>query len=176
VFFVRCLEVRCDQTEGVFIRGEKLKHTHLSHNQLCLQATDEDAWFQAFDARELRTALFWVITQRLVVISYRRFGTTFGSHLQASRISSTDDGILGRSYIIRKFFRRYSEDWLGNKQRKKYVCFSIKIMENKVTVDRLVRPWRLLTVFQEIYSILHGAESFLQNLTFSQLVKKYSRL
>jgi hypothetical protein len=29
-----------------------------------------------------RTALFWVITQRVVVFSYRRFGTTYRSHLQ----------------------------------------------------------------------------------------------
>ena len=29
--------------------------------------------------RNLRTALFWVITQRLMVITYRRFGTTFGT-------------------------------------------------------------------------------------------------
>jgi hypothetical protein len=35
-----------------------------------------------------RTALFWVITQRVVVISYRRFGTTYRSRLQVSRISS----------------------------------------------------------------------------------------
>jgi hypothetical protein len=27
------------------------------------------------------TALFWVITQRVVVINYRRFGTTYRSHL-----------------------------------------------------------------------------------------------
>jgi hypothetical protein len=33
-----------------------------------------------------RTALFWVATQRVVVISYRRFGTNFRSHPQGSRI------------------------------------------------------------------------------------------
>ena len=33
----------------------------------------------------MRTALFWVITQRIVVISYRRFGTTHWSHFQCSR-------------------------------------------------------------------------------------------
>ena len=32
------------------------------------------------------TALFWVIKQRVVVISYRRFRTTYRSHLQGSRI------------------------------------------------------------------------------------------
>jgi len=31
-------------------------------------------------------ALFWFITQRLVVISYRRFGTTYRSHLKGSGI------------------------------------------------------------------------------------------
>jgi hypothetical protein len=30
----------------------------------------------------LRTSLFWVITQRVEVISYRRFGTTYWSYLQ----------------------------------------------------------------------------------------------
>jgi hypothetical protein len=30
----------------------------------------------------LRTALFWVITQRVVVISYRRFGKIYPSYLQ----------------------------------------------------------------------------------------------
>ena len=34
------------------------------------------AWFQASAAKSMSTALFWVVTQRVVVISYRRFGTT----------------------------------------------------------------------------------------------------
>ena len=32
------------------------------------------------------TALLWIITQQVVVISYRRFGTTCRFHLQSSRI------------------------------------------------------------------------------------------
>jgi len=32
----------------------------------------------------LRNALFWVITQRVVVISYRRFRTIYRSHFQGS--------------------------------------------------------------------------------------------
>jgi hypothetical protein len=32
------------------------------------------------------TALFWVITQRVVAISNRRFGTTYRSHRQGSGI------------------------------------------------------------------------------------------
>jgi len=34
----------------------------------------------------MRTTLFWVITQREVVIPYRRFGTTYRSRIQESRI------------------------------------------------------------------------------------------
>ena len=30
----------------------------------------------------MRTALFWAITQRVVVISYRRFGTTYRLHYE----------------------------------------------------------------------------------------------
>jgi len=32
--------------------------------------------------RMLRTALYWVVTQRVMVISYRCFGTTYRSHPQ----------------------------------------------------------------------------------------------
>jgi len=39
------------------------------------------AWFHASSAKQNSTALFWVITQRVVVISYRRFGTTYRSHI-----------------------------------------------------------------------------------------------
>jgi hypothetical protein len=34
----------------------------------------------------LRSALFWDITRRRVVIVYRRFGTSYRSHLQGSRV------------------------------------------------------------------------------------------
>jgi hypothetical protein len=33
----------------------------------------------------IRSAIFWDITQRRVIILYRRFGTTYRSHLQGSR-------------------------------------------------------------------------------------------
>ena len=35
------------------------------------------AWFQTSASKLLRTALFGVVTQRVVVISYRRFGETY---------------------------------------------------------------------------------------------------
>jgi len=41
----------------------------------------------------LGTTLFWVITQRVTVISYRRFGSTFPSNPEGSRIQKkTEDG------------------------------------------------------------------------------------
>ena len=43
-------------------------------------------WFQASTAILMRSALFWDIARRCVVIAYRRFGTTYRSHLQGSRV------------------------------------------------------------------------------------------
>ena len=39
-----------------------------------------------------RTAVFWVITQRVVVISYRRFRTTYRSNLEGVNVSRTPTG------------------------------------------------------------------------------------
>ena len=41
--------------------------------------------FQTSTAMQMRSALFWGITQWRVVIPYRRFRTTYRSHLQGSR-------------------------------------------------------------------------------------------
>jgi hypothetical protein len=57
--------------------------------------TERDAicmWFQAFAAMWIRSALFWNVTQRSMVISYRRVRTTDRSHLQGSRILGLEDG------------------------------------------------------------------------------------
>jgi len=52
----------------------------------------------------MRTALFWAITQCVVVIPSRRFGTTYRSHLQGSRIGwvvpKRRDGITTTRCII----------------------------------------------------------------------------
>jgi hypothetical protein len=40
------------------------------------------AWFQASSAKWLRTALFWVITERAVVMSHRSFGQCIGLILE----------------------------------------------------------------------------------------------
>ena len=44
------------------------------------------AWFPASAEKQMRTALFWGITQPVVVIPYPRFGTNYLSHLHGSRI------------------------------------------------------------------------------------------
>jgi len=42
--------------------------------------------------QKVKTALFWVITQQVVVIPYRRFGTTYRSHPQGSRNQKSRTG------------------------------------------------------------------------------------
>jgi hypothetical protein len=44
------------------------------------------AWFQASAAKWMRTALFWAITQRVVLSPYRHFGSIYQSQLQGSRV------------------------------------------------------------------------------------------
>jgi hypothetical protein len=41
----------------------------------------------------MRSALFWDITRRRVVIVYRRFGTTYRTHLHGSRVR------VGNNYL-----------------------------------------------------------------------------
>jgi len=47
----------------------------------------------------LRTAFFWVITQRVVVISYRSFGIAYGSYPQGSRLLIPEDWRRVLSYF-----------------------------------------------------------------------------
>jgi len=51
-------------------------HTH-THTKV--------TWFQASATILMRSALFWYVTRRSVVIQYRRFGTTHQPHLQGPR-------------------------------------------------------------------------------------------
>jgi hypothetical protein len=48
----------------------------------------------------IRSALFWGITRRRVVILYRRFGTTYRSHLQASRSPRYPSWTSGRFKML----------------------------------------------------------------------------
>ena len=59
----------------------------------------------------MRFALYWVITQRIVVIPYRRFGTTCPSHLQGSgdfHFFTLEDGADRLSRNIRKELPQYA--------------------------------------------------------------------
>jgi len=48
----------------------------------------------------IRFALLWDFTQRRAVILYRRFGTTYRSHLQVSRNQAS---CLERGWVIRQW-------------------------------------------------------------------------
>ena len=47
----------------------------------------------------MRTALFWVITQRVVVISYRRFGTTYRSQTSSNFTQDPVYGSIEMSWV-----------------------------------------------------------------------------
>ena len=57
--------------------------TYMAHTRKAY--TQSYSRFQASTTKYMKTALFWAITQREVVISHRRFGTTCRSHLQGPR-------------------------------------------------------------------------------------------
>jgi len=69
----------------------------------------------------IRTALFWVITQRVVIILYRRFGTTYQSHLQGFIRTALFRVITQRVVVIpyRRFGFHYS---LRNNPEKRSPC------------------------------------------------------
>ena len=63
-------------------------------------------WFQVSGTKRVRTAFFWVVTQPAVVISYRRFGTTFRCHLQGLIVEKkahnpNTEFIQGRVWAVR---------------------------------------------------------------------------
>jgi hypothetical protein len=58
----------------------------------------------------MRTALFWVITQRVVVIPYQRFGTTYRFYLQGSRIQTRAISMLSKrlDFMVCSWTLKYS--------------------------------------------------------------------
>jgi hypothetical protein len=52
--------------------------------------TETWSWFQSYVAMLMRSALFWGITRRRVIIVYRRFGTTYRYHLHGSHLSKPE--------------------------------------------------------------------------------------
>ena len=59
----------------------------------------------------MKTPLFWVITQRVVIIPYRRFGTTCRSHLQQPR---QDLCVVVSSWNVMAHGDAREEKWRGN--------------------------------------------------------------
>ena len=55
---------------------------------------DEYAWLQVSPAKLKKSALFWDITQRWVVIPYRRFRITYQSHIQGSRTARVSSKLM----------------------------------------------------------------------------------
>jgi hypothetical protein len=82
------------------------------------------AWFLASAATEMRTALFWVNRQRVVIISYRSFGTTYRSHLQGSR-GILDPGRWGLSSD--KFLPTFRDNLLVSSSKVKRDSWSLKM-------------------------------------------------
>jgi hypothetical protein len=66
---------------AVFVQPADGRH---SDRTLQLYVTTQLCWTDWISA----TARLWAITQRAVVIYYRRFGTTYRSHIQRSRIKA----------------------------------------------------------------------------------------
>jgi len=60
----------------------------------------EPVWLQASAVKYIRTAVFWNITQPAVVIPYWRFGTTYRSYFQGSKVFCLEDGadLLSRNF------------------------------------------------------------------------------
>jgi len=52
---------------------------------------------------QMRTALFWVITQRVMAISYRRFGKTYRSHPLGSRVLNPENG---KDMLFRNVYKK----------------------------------------------------------------------
>jgi hypothetical protein len=90
----------------------------------------------------MRTGLFWVITQPVVVISYRRFEKTYRSHPQGSRIQKAHISKLRNScgtstavqiepfrancvtrlHIVSYFWKKKRRTDVTQASVKKYVC------------------------------------------------------
>jgi len=83
------------------------------------------------EAQEMRTALFWVITQWPVVISYWRFGATHRSHPQGSRIQI----FWGCFWILEPWGW---DRWVVPKRRNE-ITVTCRVMTQKNEVNRLLR-------------------------------------
>jgi hypothetical protein len=65
------------------LRDNQPVHSSSPHT-VCSSSTKDYATLQAASAVQIRTFLPWDVTQHRLVISYRRFGTTYRSHIQTT--------------------------------------------------------------------------------------------
>jgi hypothetical protein len=65
------------------------KRLHHSSSFLLPRIFNRDTNSSHYSNTSLGTALFWVITQRVVVISYQPFGTAYRSHIQLLRFQKS---------------------------------------------------------------------------------------
>ena len=60
--------------------------------------------FHSYSHKEVQTSLlFWDFTKRRVVVSYRRFGTAYRSHLQGSQLTLEDLVMKWTQHFIRYY-------------------------------------------------------------------------
>ena len=88
----------CKEAEGWLKSGKNFENISQSKHLIGIQI---QSWIsQIFCTGTqvityiMRTVLFWVITEQVVVISYWRFGTTYHSHPQGLRIQNNPKGSL----------------------------------------------------------------------------------
>jgi len=87
----------------------------------------------------MKTALFWVITQRVVVIPYRHFRTNYWFHLQGSRIPKRDD----TEYILALPYDSDTNVWTTTQGMRK----EVKIVLQYISSFYQIMAWIVLQHF-----------------------------
>jgi hypothetical protein len=88
----------------------------------------------------MRSALFWGVSQRRVVIVYRRFGTTYRSHLQVSRSPRSFLKFLTLEDPKRRYTFTALRCVISQKSAGKFIC---------------ILSCRMLSVYKTGQDVLH---------------------
>jgi len=91
---------------------------------------DFHLWLQATAAKRMRTALFWVITQRVVVVYYRRFGTTYRPIFKGQESGSWPLTVGPDNWIL-DFLRKY---WMISSLHKFPFFSGLQFIFTKITI------------------------------------------
>jgi hypothetical protein len=97
-------------------------------------------------ASQMGTALFWAVKQRVVIIPYRRFGTTYGSHLQGS----SSDCSANKFKIVRFYKRTLFNGIVVNVSHSCNNPQDKNLLINTTTADRILSTclnWKPLDRF-----------------------------